>query len=140
MEYVIKGSLYAAICDDHKKPLANTKIRVYRLDAEKNEMAVLTTAQSKEIARVFEEKEIKARKGHLLAEGETDSQGAYLLTIDGDKKDYNGEPVAIVVYYDTVPDYGQGNTNLPKNFKPFEVLLDIIQPKWKESETILIAG
>ena len=46
----------------------------------------------------------------------------------------------MVAYYEEIPEYGQESVSLPNGFKPFEVLLDIIQPKWRESDLGLVAG
>lgn len=140
MNYTLKGRLYTAICDDHKKAIPHTKIRVYRLQEEMNAATAYTAAQSKELIQVFEEKEIKSRKKQLLAETETDANGNYEFNINGEKTGYTGGVVAIVLYYDEVPEYGQKGTSLPKGFKPFEVLIDVIQPKWRETNNGLVAG
>ena len=140
MNYVINGKLYASICDNQRKPLAHTKIRVYALEEKENALAAFTSAQSKEVSKVYEEKDIKSRKSTLLAETTTDANGAYSITINGKKQKYNGEPIAMVAYYEEIPEYGQESVSLPNGFKPFEVLLDIIQPKWRESDLGLVAG
>ena len=90
MNYVINGKLYASICDNQRKPLAHTKIRVYALEEKENALAAFTSAQSKEVSKVYEEKDIKSRKSTLLAETTTDANGAYSITINGKKQKYNG--------------------------------------------------
>ncbi|HPF09910.1 MAG TPA: hypothetical protein PKW08_00325 [Flavobacteriaceae bacterium] len=140
MDYLIKGRLYATICDESKRPLIDTKVRVYKLEVNDTALAALASAQSKELSNVYEEKDIKVRKNNLLAETTTDMNGEYSFQIDGEKKKYDGGPVAIVAFYDEVPDYGQGSTKPPKGFTHFEVLLDVIQPKWRERENGLTAG
>ncbi len=140
MKYAIKGKLQSAICDGNEFAIANTKVRVYSLDEDRNAATALTAAQSKEVSQVFEEGEIKKRSKQLLAETKTDALGNYEVKIDGDKTKYDGGTVAITLFYDEVPDYGQKDTKKSRNFKPFEVLLDIIQPKWREVDNGLIAG
>ncbi|MEZ4874479.1 MAG: hypothetical protein R2793_03265 [Flavobacteriaceae bacterium] len=140
MNYVINGRLFSTVCDDRKNPLKNTKLRVYQLEDGSNALTAFTAAQSKELSTVYEEKEIASRKKTLLAETTTDAEGNYSVEINEKKSNYKGGPVAMVLYYDEVPDYGQENTSLPKKFTPFEVLLDVIQPKWRETNAALVAG
>ncbi|MBC9797334.1 hypothetical protein [Sinomicrobium weinanense] len=135
MKYAISGRLYAAICDDEKHIIANTKVRVYRIEQDINMATALTAARSKEVSRGYEENEIKARKSMLLAETETDGSGHYEFEIDGDRHKYNGGAIEVVLHYDKVPGYGQQSTTDPRGFKPFQVLLDVIQPKWRETNT-----
>ncbi|WP_203295190.1 hypothetical protein [Luteirhabdus pelagi] len=139
MKYTVTGTLYANICDGHRQPLRNTTLRVYRIENDQNAATAFTAAQPKELAKVYEEKDIKARKSQLLTEITTDRNGNYEFEIDGDRKDYDGGAIALVLFYKEVVDYGQGNTDTPNNFKPFEVLIDIVHPKWKETNDGLIA-
>ncbi len=139
MRYTIKGKLQSAICDGHEFAIMHTKVRIYSLNEKINAATAFTSAQSKEVSQVFDEKEIKNRRKQLLAETTTDASGNYEFNIDGNKAKYDGGAVAVVLYYEELPDYGQKDTKLPKHFKPFEVLLDIIQPKWRETDKELIA-
>ena len=140
MNYILRGRLHTAICDGHENAIAFTKVRLYSVEDERNAATAYTAAQSKELIQVFDEKEIKARKKRLLAETKTDANGNYEFKLDGDKLDYNGGIVAVVLFYDEIPEYGQDGTSLPKKFSPFEVLMDVIQPKWRETNGGLIAG
>ncbi|PVW15219.1 hypothetical protein [Marixanthomonas spongiae] len=140
MKYKVNGRLHAAICDENKHALANTKLRAYRMEQDVNAATAYTAAQSKEVAQVFEEKDIKSRNKQLLAETTTNANGDYELKIDGKKTDYNGGAIELVLYYDSVPDYGQENTKPPKGFNSFEIRMDIIQPKWRETQDGLVAG
>ncbi|AFL80557.1 Transthyretin-like family [Aequorivita sublithincola DSM 14238] len=140
MKYTFKGKLQSAICDEHEFAIANTTIRFYGLNDERNAATAFTAAQSKEVSQVFEETEIKKRNSELLAETKTDASGNYEVTFDGNKTKYEGGSVVIVLYYNEIPDYGQKDTKKPKSFKPFEVLLDIIQPKWRQMDNELVAG
>ena len=140
MKYTLKGRLHSAICDGHELAISNTKVRLYSLQREVNEVAAFTAAQSKEIIQVFEENEIKARKKELLAETTTDEEGNYEFNFDSKKTNYSGGVIAITLFYDNIPEYGQKGTKLPKRFKPFEILMDVIQPKWRETNSGLVAG
>ncbi|WP_026451006.1 hypothetical protein [Aequorivita capsosiphonis] len=139
MRYTIKGKLQSAICDGNDFAIRDTKIRIYSLNEEQNGATALTAAQSKEVSQVFEENDIQKRSKQLLAETKTDASGNYEVTINDDKTKYDGGAVAVVLFYDEVPDYGQIDIQKPKNFKLFEVLLDVIQPKWRQEENGLVA-
>lgn len=140
MKYTIKGKLQSAICDGNELAIARTTVRIYSLNEKMNAATAFTAAQSKEVSQVFEEAQIKNRKKQLLAETVTDALGNYEAKIDGKKTNYDGATVAITLFYGEVPDYGQEETKRPKNFKPFEVLLDVVQPKWRETANGLLAG
>lgn len=140
MNYTLKGRLLYAICDEHEKAIQYTTVRLYSLQEEVNAATAYTAAQSKELIQVFEEKEIKNRKKFLLAETQTDAEGNYEFKINGDKSNYSGGAVAVTLFYKEVPEYGQQDTKLPKRFRPFEVLLDVVQPKWRETNAGLVAG
>ena len=140
MNYTLKGRLHTAICDGHEQAVSYTKVRLYSLQREVNEATAYTAAQSKEIIQVFDEKEIKARKKELLAETTTDENGNYEFNFDGTKIDYSGGVIAITLFYDEIPEYGQEGTTLPKRFKQFEVLMNVIQPKWRETNNGLVAA
>lgn len=139
MNYTIKGRLHAVICDEKELVVASTVVRLYALNEEVNAATAMTAAQSKEVAQVFEEKEIKKRKNRLLAETVTDEKGNYEFAFDCNDESYSGGAVGVSVYYKEVPNYGQNNTDLPRRFQPFEVLLDVFQPKWREDENGLVA-
>ncbi len=140
MKYSFNGQLFASICDGHRDPVPNTVVRLYRLEEAMNAATAYTAAQSKEVSQVFDEKQVKSRKHLFLAETTTDQSGNYSFEIDGEKHDYHGGAVAVVLYYNEMPDYGQHGDALPKNFTMFEVLLDVVQPKWRETNDGLSAS
>jgi hypothetical protein len=139
MKYTLAGNLHGVICDDHFMPVSNTTVRLYRFNGKPNEATALTAAQAKETFQILDEKAIKAKEKYLLAETKTDKDGNYSFTIDGDKKKYNGEVVEFDVHYSKVPDYGQEDTKEPKKFKTFQATLNVLQPKWRETNTGLAA-
>ncbi len=139
MKYTIRGTLHAAVCDDKIISVANTVVRFYRL-VDQQLSASLASAQPKETFKILDEDEIKSKQKDLLGETKTDSNGNYTVIIDGDKKDYAGEPVEVVLYYASVPDFGQSNKKAPKNFKPFGATINVLQPKWMETNTGLVAS
>ncbi|OAB80299.1 transthyretin-like family protein [Cochleicola gelatinilyticus] len=140
MKFKVKGRLQAAVCDENTMVVANTTLRIYNIAQNINEATAYTAAQSKEVAQVFEEKEIKDRSGKLLVETTTDAEGNYEFEIDDQQQEYSGGAMAVSVYYKDIPNYGQENTDRPKGFTTFEVLLNVIQPRWEQTENGLIAG
>ena len=140
MKYTLKGNLHGVICNDHLMPVANTTIRLYRYPGNANEATALTVAQAKETFQKIDEKGIDAKQKHLLAETKTDNAGNYSFVIDGTKKKYNGEVVEFDLHYSKIPDYGQKDTKEPRKFKPFQVTLNVLQPKWRETNTGLLAA
>lgn len=137
MNFYVSGRLHAIVCDGHQQDLSRTRVRLYR--AESEEVTRLVAAQSKETFQILEEKQIKAKAKRLLAETTTDAQGNYSFEIDGKEKAYKGEAVEFDVYYDSIPDYGQEDTEKPRGFKTFQVTLDVLQPRWRETDNGLFA-
>lgn len=137
MKYVLRGRIHATICDDRQLPLSRTLVRLYRFEAK--DATRLVAAPAKEAFQFLEEKDIKAKQKRLLAETTTDAQGNYSFELDGDKKKYKGEAVEVDVYYPEIPDYGQEDTDKPRNYKAFQATLDVIQPRWKETNEGLLA-
>ncbi len=137
MKYVLRGRIHAIVCDEPQHSLANTTVRLYRFDDK--DATRLVAAQSKEAFQFLEEKEIKAKAKRLLAETKTDAQGNYAFEIDGDKQKYKGEAVEFDVYYAEIPDYGQNDTKKARNYKAFQATLDVIQPRWRETNEGLLA-
>lgn len=139
MLYILRGNLIGVKCDDHFMPLANTIVRLYRSRANVDDATVLVTAQAKETFQLLDEKAIKAKEKYLLAETRTDESGNYTFEIDGDKSKYKGETVEFDIYYPEIPDYGQEDTSEPKNFNAFQATLNVLQPKWRETNNGLEA-
>lgn len=140
MKYTLKGNLTGVNCEDHFMPVSNSTIRLYRFAGDANSATALTAAQAKETFQRIDEKGIKDKEKYLLAETKTDKSGNYSFTIDGDKKKYKGEVVEFDAHYAKIPDYGQKDTKAPRKFKPFQVTLNVLQPKWKETNLGLEAG
>jgi hypothetical protein len=139
MKYIIKGQLTAAICKERSYPLGQTVIRLYRV-MHTDAAAALVSAQAKETFQLIEEKHIEEKANALIAETTTDSHGNYVFNIDSEKSDYQGEAVEVYLYYPTIPDYGQNEQKGTRPFKPFLILLNVLFPKWKESDDKLVAG
>ncbi|MGB5942482.1 MAG: hypothetical protein WBG71_06330 [Leeuwenhoekiella sp.] len=140
MLYSITGRLHSAGCDSRDHLLPNTPIKLYALQENAVTSASLATAQPKEVARVLSEKEQKSRSGKLLGQTTTDDQGNFSVRFDDGQVEYVGGPVEIVLDYDQIPDYGQGDVSPHRGFEAFEVLIDVFQPKWRETDNALIAS
>ncbi|MEL7005062.1 MAG: hypothetical protein AAFN93_20335 [Bacteroidota bacterium] len=139
MKYTVTGTLHAVVCDDKFLSVANTTVRFYRL-VDQQFAASLATAQPKETFKILDEDAIKNKQNDLLGETKTDADGNYKLVIDGDKKDYSGEPVEVVLYYPSIPDLGQKDKKKPRNFEPFGATINVLQPKWRETNAGLEAS
>ena len=141
MNYTINGKLYTAICDEHKIKIANTKIRAYQLQSQFNAAPAFIAAQAKELTQVYEEDQINEenRSLKLLGEATTGTNGDYSIELDNYDPNNEDGAVVMMLYYDNVPDYGQKDTKPPKNFSPFEMVMDIIYPRWNQTETACMA-
>ncbi|NJN25253.1 MAG: hypothetical protein HC819_04380 [Cyclobacteriaceae bacterium] len=135
MKYTLKGNLIGANCDDHFMPVSNTVVRLYRYRGKPNEAMMQINAQAKETFQLSDEKQIKEKAKFLLEETTTDTSGNYSFVIDGEKSNYQGEVVEIDLHYSKIPDYGQKDTKAKKNFKPFQATINVLQPKWRETNT-----
>lgn len=139
MKYTVNGKLHAAICDGLNKGVANTKIKLFAYQQEVNETTAFASAQSKEITQLLEGKNRKTKNDHYLGEATTKTDGSYELNFDANEKNYAGGAVLVVLDYEEVPDYGQGDTKPPKGFRPFQIVIDVLQPKWRKSEVGALA-
>ena len=137
MKYSLKGRIQTTVCDDHQHALTNTVIRLYQPDDET--VTELVAAQPKEAFRWLEKKDFQAKQKRLLVETTTDAQGHYTFEIDGEQKNYQGGAVELDIYYPEIPDYGQKNTDKPAGYLPFQVTIDVLQPRWRETEDELLA-
>ena len=138
MKYLLRGHINTTCCGEIKYPLEKAIIRLYRVK-DKQPLTHAIAAEPKETFAILDEKAIKAKKSLLLAETRTDENGMYEFVIDSKKNDYAGEPVQIDVFFPEVPDFGQPE-HKNKDFKPFQVSITTIQPRWRQTDEALIAG
>lgn len=101
MTFNLKGNLAGEICGDCKQPLSSVKIYLFRA-ARTNDNLTHAVADTKENQKILDAKTF-AGIGKPLATATTDARGDYSFRFDGDKQDYNGEPLHIVLEITHLP-------------------------------------
>lgn len=139
MRFILKGDLNGLICREQQIPVKKTIVRLYRYNNQ-DSVVVMATAEPKELFKIYSKEELSAKSTNLLAETTTDEYGAYSFDLDDKKQKYSGEAVELVLYYPDVPDYGQSNKDRPKQFKEFGVLVNVLQPKWREADNNYVSA
>lgn len=131
--FIFKGRLCGYICPDCPEPLAQVKVRLYRL-REDQDATALAVANPKETLAVLSEEDVKAKAQSLLAEVETDAEGHFSFEL-GERQGYRGEAFEIDLYCGTVPH------RIPKKNppKPRQLSLTTIQPQWRQREDLRLA-
>lgn len=138
MRFILKGTLHGLICREQQIPVKETIVRLYRYNNQ-DAVVAMATAQPKELFKIYSKEELSAKSKDLIAETKTDEYGAYSFDLDEKKQNYNGSPIELALYYPDVPDYGQTNKDKPKNFKEFGVLINVLQPRWRETNEYIYA-
>ena len=131
MTYLFKGSLCGYICAECPEPLANLKVRLYRVDKERN-VAALAVANPKETFAILADSQIKEKESRLLAEAETDNKGNFTVELG---KNYAGEAFEVDVYCGSVPRQKIGK----KPPKPRQFTITTLQPRYRKTEHGFIA-
>jgi hypothetical protein len=126
MSYLLKGRLCGLVCEECEEPLARIVVRLYRPEVD-DKLAARAVADPKETAAILSDAQAKQRAPALLAETTTDDQGAFSVELD--EKQYDGGPVEVDLYFETVP---RPRTN-PKA-KPLQVAVTTLQPAWRPRE------
>jgi hypothetical protein len=126
MSYILKGRLCGLICDDCDEPLARVGVRLYQPESD-DKLSARAVADPKETVALLTDAQAKQRASSLLAETTTDDQGAF--TVELDDKKYNGGPVEVDLYFETVPRPRQS-----KKTKPLQVAVTTLQPAWRQSD------
>jgi hypothetical protein len=132
MSFVFKGQLCGYICGDCQEPLANVTVRLYR--APSGPLATALAAASPKITfSLLAEGLLAARQQALIAEGKTDAEGRFAISI-GDKS-YEGGAFEVDVYLDTVPNLK------PSKAKPGpqQFTITTVQPSWRQLEDQYVA-
>jgi len=130
--YQFKGRLCGYICAECPEPLANLKVRIYRVDKQSN-VTALAVANPKETFAILEDDEVKKKQSRLLAESDTDADGNFSLDL-GEK--YASEPFEVDIYCGSVPRQKPG----PKPPKPRQFSITTLQPLFRETEGGFVAA
>jgi hypothetical protein len=132
MRYLFKGRLCGFICPECQEPLFNSSVRLYRIRKDQD-VTALAVADPKETFYILDDKAIKAKESSLIAEVQTDEEGAF--TFELDDKQYQGGPFEVDVFCGTVP-------HLPPVRhppSPCQFSITTIQPRWIERDDALVA-
>jgi hypothetical protein len=126
MSYILKGRLCGRVCDECEEPLARVTVRLYEAEAD-DRLAARAVADPKETVTLLTDEQAKQRAPGLLAETTTDDQGGFSVELD--EKTYNGGPVEVDLYFETVP-----RPRTSKKAKPLQVAVTTLQPAWRQGE------
>ncbi|MEJ2051816.1 MAG: hypothetical protein P8Y60_18650 [Calditrichota bacterium] len=132
MAYLFTGKLFAYLCPNCPEDLSNVTIRLYRLPAD-SPAAALATANPKDTFVIHDPEEVNKRSEYLLAEGKTNDQGEFEISL-GKKQDYDGGPFEVDVYLEQVPG-GESK----KKHEPAQFTITTLQPQWRQKEEDFIA-
>jgi hypothetical protein len=131
--YQFKGALTAWLCSECVEPLANVKVRLYRLSTDQN-ATLMAVAPAKDTLAVLSDEQVQAKSQLLLAEFVTDAYGHFVFDLGGDG--YKGEAFEIDVYCGSVP--RQKIPHTPP--KPRQFSITTVQPLWRQRESQLMAA
>ncbi|MBB4806958.1 hypothetical protein HNP38_002254 [Chryseobacterium defluvii] len=125
MNYIIKGNLVAYLCRDRdcSEYLSQVKVRIYLPENETNIEAV-SSAEIKDTFREVTEDEINAKHRRLVAETETEVNGAFSVEID---EKYSRSALEIDFYCGSVPQPPLP----PKKGKARQFHITTFAPQWE---------
>ncbi len=133
MIYTLKGRLCGFICNDCSEPLSKLKVRLYRTSG--TNVTAAAVANPKHTFAILDDAQVEAKTSALLAEVETDDNGAFTVQL-GEKSGYNGEAFDVDVYCGTVPRRKPGRTPPP----PLQFSITTLQPQWRQNEQGALAA
>lgn len=131
MAYLFTGRLCGYICAECPEPLANLKVRLYRV-AEQHNVAALAVANPKETFAILDDNQAQDKKSRLLAEVKTDVMGNFSFELS---KNYNGEAFEVDIYCESVP--RQKVAKKPP--KPRQFTITTLQPRYRETNDDFVA-
>ncbi|HEX8492830.1 MAG TPA: hypothetical protein VF658_08325 [Pyrinomonadaceae bacterium] len=133
MNYLFRGQLCGYICDECPEPLANVKVRLYRIQ-QGRDVTSLAVANPKNTFAILSDDEVKAKESSLLAEADTDENGNFTFELS-ERQRYDGEAFEVDVYCGNVP-----RTQIPRDPPPpLQFSITVVQPMWHQSERGLVA-
>lgn len=125
MGYKFQGRLCGWLCRECDEPLAAVTVRLYRHAADAN-VTALAVASPNDTFALLQDEEAEAKSSRLLAEAQTDAQGAFSFDL-GRETGYEGEAFEIDVWCGNVPRHVVGR----KPPRPVQLALTTLQPSWK---------
>ncbi len=133
MRYIFKGKLRGFNCTECSEPLSFVKVRLYRL-RDDQKAAVLATANPKDTFSILTDEQIKKKKSLLIAEAETNRDGAYVFQLGAGEK-YEGDAFEVDVHLDKAPNRKSGG----ETSDPIQFTLTTIQPLWRKTKKEYVA-
>jgi hypothetical protein len=125
VHYIFNGRLCGYLCERCEEPLANLTIRLYAVSAERD-VTALAAAQPKETFTFLSDEDVRAKASLLLAETQTDAQGAFSVELPDT---YDGGPFEIDVYCETVP-----RPKVSRHAHPLQFSITTLEPAWEKSK------
>lgn len=129
--YIFRGRLCGYICEECSEPLANLRVRLYRVDKQRN-VAALAVANPKETFAILDDDQVQGKESRLLAKAETDAEGNFTFDLG---ENYAGEAFEVDVYCGSVPRQKVGK----RPPKPRQFTITTLQPRYRETENGFIA-
>lgn len=133
MSYIFRGKLCGYICPDCREPLSKVRVRLYRA-ADDRQVVARAVANPKDTFAILTREQIDERESRLIAEAETDDGGGFVFELDDDRQ-YDGGPVEVDVYCETVPRARPQRSES----EPVQFTITTLQPQWRENERSLVA-
>src|SRR5438034_1442016 len=133
MPYTLLGRLCGYLCDDCDEPLSGVTVRLYRTHGDQP-VAARAAASPKDTLALLDDQAVEAKAELLLAEAETDADGAFRFDLDNDA--YDGGPVEVDVLCRTVPG---GEAAEDEAGQPVAFSITTLQPEWRQRGDRLVA-
>ena len=124
MPFSFKGTICGWICNECQEQLSGVTVRLYRHAAGAN-ITALAVASASDTFAVLSDDQIAAKTALLIAETQTNSEGAFAFTLTREQN-YNGEAFEIDVFCGNVPHHVPGHRPPP----PRQFSITTLQPSW----------
>ncbi len=131
MSHIFIGHLCGYICHECPEDLSNIAVRLYAPHSD-HPVTAMAVADPKETIALLTDEQIKSRSEYLLAEGATNENGRFEITLP---EKYNGEAIEIDVYLESVP----GQKAQKDKPQPRQVTITTVQPRWRQVDDNLVA-
>lgn len=131
-EYRFVGKLCGYLCEECRESLSGVTVRLYRASREITQRA---SADPKDTFELISDEGAANKKGDLIAETNTDTDGKFSFSLGPDQK-YSGEAFEIDVYCGTVPH--RKDTATPP--VPLQFSITTLQPQWRASDNGFLAA